>query len=373
MSTFPGLNGSCFYAIIPAGGIGSRLWPLSRADSPKFLHDLTGQGRSLLQGTWRRLLPAVGPDHIYVVTGVKHRAAVTAQLPDLPADHLLVEPQPRESTAAICYAAAVIERDHPGAIVGSFPADHLIGDEPEFRRVVAEAERVAAAGYLTTIGITPTVPSTAFGYIQTNGALPVEGAPHARSVRSFVEKPQERVAEQYFHSGEYLWNAGMFLAPAARLLEWLHESKPQLHQQIARIVSAAPEQRAAVVAAAWPGLEKIAIDYAIAEPVAAAGRVAVLPGDFDWDDVGDFSAVARQIRRRNPGNLAVLGGATKVLADSSTGVVVGESDRLICLAGIDDVVVVDTPDVLLITTGRNAQKVKGMVNMVRTHGDGEVL
>jgi mannose-1-phosphate guanylyltransferase len=101
--------------------------------------------------------------------------------------------------------------------------------------------------------------------------------------------------------------------------------------------------------------------------------VAVLPGDFDWDDVGDFSAVARQIRRRNPGNLAVLGGATKVLADSSTGVVVGESDRLICLAGIDDVVVVDTPDVLLITTGRNAQKVKGMVNMVRTHGDGEVL
>jgi mannose-1-phosphate guanylyltransferase len=362
-----------YFAIIPAGGIGSRLWPLSRAAAPKFLLDLTGEGHSLLQGTFNRLLPAVGADHIYVVTGVAHQAAVQSQLPNLPANHLLTEPIQRDSAAAICYAAAVIERDHPGATVGSFPADHLIGNPAEFRRIVQQAVAAADAGYLATIGITPTGPSTAFGYIQTDGALDADGAPDAKHVRQFVEKPQERIAQQYYASGDYLWNAGMFVAKASNLLGWLKDSRPALYEGIMRIVNASEPQREGVKAHVWPTLEKIAIDYAIAEPVAAAGNVAVVPGDFDWDDVGDFSAVARQIRRRNPGNLAILGPKTKVLADSSNGVVVSETGRLICLVGLDDAVVVDTPDVLLVTNGTRAQQVKDMVNLVRGTGNGGVL
>lgn len=365
------------YAIIPAGGVGSRLWPLSRAKEPKFLLDLTGSGHSLLRSTWDRIVPLIGSDHIMVVTGAAHRASVVSQLPDLDGDNLVLESEPRDSTAAICLAAALIARRDPDAIVASFPADHFIGDERAFREVVTEAAQVAATGRLVTIGITPTSPSTGFGYIRTDGILDPDGSlglpKSARAVTSFVEKPKASVAREYVASGEYLWNAGMFVARAVDLMCWLRESQPELAAGIDRIADAwgtpaVYEEKAKT----WPKLKKIAIDYAIAEPVAAAGQVAVIPGDFDWDDVGDFSAVARQVRKRNPGNLAILGEAS-VLSESSTGVLVSETDRLIAIIGVQDLVVVDTEDVLMITTSDHAQRVKEMVNMVRQTGNENLL
>lgn len=218
-----------FYAIIPAGGIGSRLWPLSRADAPKFLHDLTGSGASLLRQTWDRLAPLAGEQRIMVVTGRAHRVAVESQLPGVEDHNVVLESEPKDSTAAIGLAAAILVRREPDVVIGSFAADHVIGDARGFRRSVREAVAVARAGYITTIGITPTEPAIGFGYIHAHGdTLDIDGAPTAHAVRSFVEKPDLDTARSYVEQGTYLWNAGMFIARADVLLEEIGRNNPTL-------------------------------------------------------------------------------------------------------------------------------------------------
>ena len=189
-----------FWAVIPAGGAGTRLWPLSRSSSPKFLHDLSGAGRSLLQTTWDRLEPLCG-DQVMVVTGVAHEAAVRAQLPGLALANLVAEPSPRDSMAAVGLAAAMLERRDPDAVIGSFAADHVIGRPDMFADCVREAVAVARTGYVVTIGIEPTGPATGFGYIHVGDRLAIPGAPNGRAVRSFVEKPDEMTAREYLSSG----------------------------------------------------------------------------------------------------------------------------------------------------------------------------
>jgi len=363
-----------FYSIIPAGGIGSRLWPLSRADAPKFLHDLTGSGSTLLRGTWDRLAPISGDQRIMVVTGRAHRAAVEAQLPDLADPNVVLESEPRESSAAIGLAAAILERREPGVIVGSFAADHVIGDRRRFRRAVTQAVAAADAGYIATIGITPTEPAIGFGYIHFDGRLEIDRAPDALKVASFVEKPDLETATAYLADGDYLWNAGMFISRADVLLEQLGRSRPKLLAGITELAEAwDTPRRGAVVDRVWPLLEKIAIDYTVAEPAAAAGKLAVIPGDFDWDDVGDFAAIAKLHSGGRKSDLAILGERARVLADSSSGVVVSGSDRLISLIGVTDIVVVDTDDALLVTTSANAQRVKSVVDALKLSGRDDVL
>src|SRR6187402_1965107 len=186
-----------FYSVIPAGGIGSRLWPLSRADAPKFLHDLTGSGRTLLRATWDRLAPLSGADRIMVVTGRAHRAAVEAQLPDLADLNVVLESEPKDSTAAIGLAAAILQRREPDVIIGSFAADHVIKDQRSFVRAVREAIAVADAGYIATIGIEPDEPATGFGYIHCGDEIEITKAPSALMVESFVEKPSLATAKKY--------------------------------------------------------------------------------------------------------------------------------------------------------------------------------
>lgn len=227
-----------FYSIIPAGGIGSRLWPLSRADAPKFLHDLTGSGSTLLRGTWDRLAPLNGEQRIMVVTGRAHRAAVERQLPDLEDHNVVLESEPKDSTAAIGLAAAILRRREPDVIIGSFAADHVIADTRGFARAVREAIVVADEGYIATIGITPTEPAIGFGYIHVGGPLAVEGALSARMVESFVEKPDLETAEAYVAGGDYLWNGGMFIARADRLLEQLGQTNPALLAGIEELAEA---------------------------------------------------------------------------------------------------------------------------------------
>lgn len=364
-----------FYAIIPAGGIGSRLWPLSRADAPKFLHDLTGSGTSLLRQTWDRLAPLAGDQRIMVVTGRAHRVAVESQLPGVADHNVVLESEPKDSTAAIGLAAAILRRREPDVVIGSFAADHVIGDARGFRRSVREAVAAARAGYIATIGITPTEPAIGFGYIHADGvALDVEGAATVHAVKSFVEKPDLETATAYLEEGNYLWNAGMFIARADVLLAEIGRTKPELLAGIEELAAAwDTSSRGAVVDAIWPGLEKIAIDYTVAEPAAAAGRMAVVPGDFDWDDVGDFASLAKLQSGGRANNLAVLGDGARILADSSSGIVVAHSQRLISLIGVEDIVVVDTPDALLVTTSANAQRVKGVVDALKISGRGDVL
>lgn len=360
-----------FFSIIPAGGIGSRLWPLSRAAAPKFLHDLTGSGQTLLQDTWDRLIPLTPAERILVVTGEAHEEAVVEQLEGLISTNLVLEKSPKDSTAAIALAAAILAKREPDVIIGSFAADHVIVEDKKFQKTVREAVEVAATGKIVTIGITPTEPSVGFGYIKAGDRI--EGSESAREVVKFVEKPNIEKARRYVESGKYLWNAGMFIAPAKLLLEQLAKTEPQLHAAILEIADAWDgPQRAETIARIWGGLKKVAIDYSVAEPAAAAGIVAVVPASFSWHDVGDFAAIAELQSQGRSGNLAVLGNA-KVLADSSSGILVSESNRLIALIGLEDVIVVDTPDALLVTTKAHAQKVKSLVDALKATGHSDVL
>lgn len=362
-----------FYAVIPAGGIGSRLWPLSRADAPKFLHDLTGSGHSLLRDTWDRLEPLTGRDRIAVVTGRAHRAAVEGQLPGIADRNVFLESEPRDSAAAIGLAAAVLARREPDVIIGSFAADHVIRGARAFEFAVQQAVAVARDGLICTIGIQPTEPSVGFGYIRKGGELDVDGAPMAARVERFVEKPDLDTAKEYFTDRSYLWNAGMFISRADVLLAEIAENQPSLHAGLMELADAWDDHaaRGPVVDRVWPTLTKIAIDYAVAEPAAERGRLAVIPGHFDWDDVGDFASLAKLNSRGN--DLAILGGNARILADQSTGIVVSQTKRVISLVGVRDIVVVDTDDALLVTTSEHAQRVKGVVDALKLSGQGDVL
>lgn len=364
-----------FYSVIPAGGIGSRLWPLSRADAPKFLHDLTGSGQTLLRDTWDRLVPLSGEQRIMVVTGRAHRAAVESQLPALTDPNIVLESEPRDSTAAIGLAAAILERREPGVIIGSFAADHVIDNLPLFHSAVREAVASAEAGFITTIGIRPTEPAVGFGYIHYGDRLELAGAPSALTVDSFKEKPDLATAERYLENGSYLWNASMFISRADLLLDEIGRNKPQLLEGLLELAAAwdDPATRGPAVDRIWPALEKIAIDYTVAEPAAAAGRLAVIPGYFDWDDVGDFASLAKLNSGGRKSDLAILGENARVLSDASSGIVVSQSNRVISLIGVKDIVVVDTPDALLVTTSENAQRVKSVVDALKLTGSTDVL
>lgn len=352
-----------FWAVIPAGGSGTRLWPLSRRSAPKFLQDLTGSGHSLLQDTVQRLKPLCH-ERFLVVTGVRHADAVQAQLPDLPDDQLLVEPAPRDSMPAIGLAAAVLEQRHPDAVLGSFAADHVIGDPEGFRRTVVEAVHAARAGALVTLGITPTYPATGFGYIKVGDDWTVPGAPRARRVERFVEKPDRERAEEYVAGQEYHWNAGIFVVRADTLLGMLHDWHPDLAEDL-RMIARDPPRMAEI----WPSVSKIAIDHAIAEPAADAGRVAVIPADFPWDDLGDFASLATLLDESDdhPG-MHILGPRDQVVTKDSSGVVAAHGGRIVVTLGIHDVVVIDTVDALLVTTRDRVQDVKGIVETLQQIG-----
>lgn len=361
-----------FWAVVPAGGAGTRLWPLSRAGAPKFLLDLTGQGRTLIQATLDRLEPLAGARAL-VVTGARHAEAVAAQLPQLAADQVVAEPSPRDSMAAIGLAAAILERTDPDAVMGSFAADHVIPDQDAFVTAVTSAVEAASQGWLVTIGIEPTGPATGFGYIRS-GEL-VEGT-DARKVEEFVEKPSRAVAEHYLATGAYRWNAGMFVVRPGVLLDLLADTDPDFAAAL-RGIAAAPHTLADV----WGTLPRIAIDHAVAEPAAAAGKVACVPGGFGWDDVGDFDSLttllgALRAGAQEPGEgaaLEVLGDEKLVRTVDAGGLVVPAAGRTVAVIGLDDVVVVDTPDALLVTSRARAQEVKKIVTALAEDGRDELL
>jgi mannose-1-phosphate guanylyltransferase len=356
------------YAVIPAGGSGTRLWPLSRAGHPKFLHPLTGTPASLLQATVERLAPLTTQERTLVVTGAAHAAAVARQLAGVPEENILVEPSPRDSCAAIALAAAVIAQREPEAVMGCFAADHLIRDADAWVTVVREAVRGAEQGLLMTVGITPTRAETGYGYLHTGD--PVGDGP-LRPVREFKEKPAAEVAEAYLRSGHHLWNAGMFVWRVDVFLTELARQQPALHAGITEIAAAwgSPEQDD-VLGAVWPTLPKISVDYAVMEGAATAGRVGTVPGDFGWNDVGDFHTLGDVLTADEAGNvvLAVDGEPGVLLRDSGNLVVVPQSGRLVAALGVRDLIVVDTPDVVLVCPRDRAQDVKGLVDELKQRG-----
>ena len=330
-----------------------------------------------------------------VVTGVAHIAAVADQLPSIPRDNLLAEPSPRDSMAAIGLAAAVVAHRHGrDAVVGSFAADHTVADRAAFADAVRQAARLAEQGWVVTIGIEATGPSTAFGYIHAGDPTDVPGAPDGRRVLGFTEKPDADTAAAYLATGDYRWNAGMFVVRAGVLLDHLAELRPQLAQGIEAIAAVwdAPE-REEVLAERWPALEKIAIDHAIAEPVAAAGGVATVPVSMGWNDVGGFDALTDLVPPRTEGPATGAGvlddsddtdGSTGTAGDaapraeiraldSDGALIASTTGRTVVLLGVPGTVVVDTPDALLVTTPEHAQDVKSVVDALKAAGREDLL
>jgi mannose-1-phosphate guanylyltransferase len=365
-------DGRMLYAVIPAGGSGTRLWPLSRAGNPKFLHPLTGSASTLLQATVERLAPLAPPDQTYVVTGVAHAAAVARQLPDLPAENVLVEPSPRDSCAAIGLAAAVIAERDPQAVMGSFAADHLVSNPARFVEVVRQAMVGAGDGYLMTVGITPTHPETGYGYLECG---PEVGGGPVRRVEEFKEKPSYEVASGYVESGQYLWNASMFVWRVDVFLRELARQQPELRAGLSTIATAwHTPAREEVLGQVWPTLPKISVDYAVMEGAAAAGLVATVPGSFGWNDVGDFHTLGDVLPGDAANNVVVEPAEPSdkpdvLLVDSAGVVVVPHSGRLVSVLGMHNVVVVDTPDAVLVCPRERAQDVKRLVEELKGRGD----
>ncbi|GIF78400.1 mannose-1-phosphate guanylyltransferase [Asanoa siamensis] len=358
------------HAVILAGGSGTRLWPLSRLHQPKFLHPLSGSPMSLLQATVERVAPLAGPDQTVVVTGAAHAASVARQLTAVPEENILVEPSARDSCAAVGLAAALIARRSPEAIMGAFAADHLITNPARFVEVVREAVAGAERGLLMTIAIKPTRPETGYGYLACGDEV---GPGPVRMVEAFTEKPAYEVAKRYVEDGNHLWNAGMFVWRVDAFLAELARQQPALHEGLCRVAAAWDEpDRDEVLSTTWPTLTKISVDYAVMEGAAAAGRVGTVPGDFGWTDVGDFQTLGDVLPGDSRGNVVVGGSGDKpgvLLRDTDRLVVVPQSGRLVAALGVENLVIVDTPDVVLVCARERSQEVKKLVDELKSRGD----
>ena len=346
------------YALILAGGSGTRLWPHSRSAQPKQFLSINGE-RTMLQETVDRTLAIIPPERVYVATGPAYLELVMAQLPNVPRENILIEPSGRGTAPCIGLAALHLRRRDPGAVMAVLSADHRIEDTAGFRAALLMGEMMAQQGYLVTLGIQPSAPSTGYGYIQRGKRLYQEGQHEVFRVNAFVEKPDVERAHAYIASGEYYWNAGMFVWQAERILQELAWHRPALAQALALIDGSigTPTQQS-TLDMIWPEIESVAIDVAVMEQTCYA---AVIPADLGWSDVGDWAALADSLPKDDNGN-AVVG--TYVGVDTHNSLIYGNG-RVVATIGINDLMIVDMHDVLLLCPRSRAQDVKAMVAQVR--------
>lgn len=351
------------FPLVLAGGSGTRFWPLSRRNRPKQFLPLTG--RPLVVETVARLAGLCDPGDVTVICGEAHAEELRSLLPEH-REGILVEPAARGTAPAIGLAALLARARHPEAILVVLPSDHAIGDVEAFRRAIEGAATIAARGDLVTLGIRPSRPETGFGYIRVGEALSAE--PSAHRVRAFVEKPDRETAERYLEEGDYLWNAGIFVFRADRILEELAAFAPEVHAALEAIrPSVGTGAFEAAVGEHFPRSPSISIDYAVMEK---SRSIAVIPCECGWSDLGTFAALGDLIPADARGN--VLSGET-VAIDSSRNVVWARPGKPIALVGCEDLVVVDTEDALLVCRRDRAQEVRRVVEALERAGRDELV
>lgn len=352
------------YVIVMAGGRGERFWPVSRERQPKQLLTLLGN-RSLLQQTVDRVLPLVPPENIFVITNAAQLAAVRRQLPELSKANLVGEPCGRDTCAAVALGAALVGARSLQGVMAVLPADHVVPQPKQFHRVLGDAFDLATRGQvIVTIGIKPTEPATGYGYIefgpplpQPAGARPLKTLFHR--VERFVEKPAFDRAVEYLNSGRHRWNAGMFVWSFPTISEGLSRHQPEMAAACQRWLEAAGTTRLQkVLDEDYPGLKKVSIDYALLEN---ARNVVVAEGDFGWDDLGTWTALARHLKPDAEGNCAA---ADFVHVDSARNVIFDARTRnrsLVAAVGVRDSIIVLTDDATLVAAKHEAQKLRKLV------------
>lgn len=345
------------YAVILAGGSGSRLWPASRRARPKqFLALGAPGGDSLIAATARRVEPTCPADQLIVVTAASQVAQVREALPALPASGVIAEPVGRNTAAALGLAAVYLVHRDPDAVMGALPADQHVADEAELRRVVDRAFDAAVAhDAIVTVGIVPTRPETGFGYLQVGDDV----GDGVSRVASFVEKPDASTAQRYLIAGNYLWNAGMFFVSARKLLAEIETHMPETYAVLddirATLASDGPEAAAELTERAYPTLDSISIDYGVME---RADGVLTIAGNFGWNDVGSWSALADYRDADADGNVTE---GTVITHDASNNIAIGSGDTIVALVGVSDLVVVQSGNAVLVVPRDRAQDVREVV------------
>ena len=352
------------YVIIMAGGRGERFWPVSRERTPKQLVTLLGK-RSFLQQAVDRVLPLVPLKNIYIITNAVQAPQVRQQLPKLPRQNVVAEPIGRDTCAAVTLGAAIVGQRSTSAVMAVLPADHVIPEEKKFQQVLADSFDLAGRGQvIVTIGIKPTEPATGYGYIRVGNILPPpQGVKRYKTTffkaEQFVEKPNFDRALEYVNSGQYRWNAGMFVWSFITVTQGLEKHQPELAAACQRWFKVAGTPKLdRVLAKEYPALKKISIDYALMEH---AQNVVVADGAFEWDDLGSWNALARHLKADAEGNCAVgdfvhVDAAHNIIFDART-----RNRTPIAVVGLRDAILVQTDDAVLLAHKSQAQKVKEMV------------
>lgn len=344
------------YALILSGGAGTRLWPLSRKGRPKQFLELIGD-RSLLQDTVDRIAEIIPTERIFAVAPPEHRALIHEQLPELRADHVVVEPYPRGNAAAIGLAMAALHAFDPEAVVAVLPSDHVVEKRSKFREVLIAATAAAERGQLVTLGIEPEGPDTGFGYIEAGDPIDVGGPVPVRAVKRFIEKPKRDAAERMVAAGGHYWNAGMFVWRVADIIAAYRAHLPNTARAIDALADAVGSPRyESVLAEIWEETDRTTIDYGVME---RADNVAVVPADIGWHDVGSWARLAAIVRSADnwssDGHVAVDADANYAWAPGKT----------VAFVGVEGLIVVDTPDALLVASADRSEAVKDVVDRLR--------
>ncbi len=352
-------------ALIMAGGRGERFWPRSRKSMPKQFLSLTDDGKTMIQQTVERILPLVAMEDIYIATNRDYKALVREQLPDIPEENILCEPVGRNTAPCIGLGAVHVEKKYGDAVMIVLPSDHLVKHTSIFRQTLEDACEVAEQGScLVTLGITPDTPETGYGYIKFKPDMTLG---RALAVERFVEKPDLETAKAYLASEQYLWNSGMFIWKASSILANIQKFLPETWEGLKRIeasIGTAKEQ--AVLEREFAAFPSVSVDYGVMEK---AEDIYILSGSFGWDDVGSWLAVERLKTSNEFGNV-VNGNVVAIEAKNS---IIQGQEKLIALVGVENMIVVDTPDALLICEKDHAGDIKKVLETLRMCGREEYL
>lgn len=349
-----------FYAMIMAGGGGTRLWPMSRTDMPKQLLPLVEES-SMFCVSVERLAPLFPPDHIYVVAGRKHVDMLCKDAPQIPEENFIIEPYGRDSGPAAALGISVIQKRDPQAVIAILTADHHIANKQMFRDVLDAACQLALEDRIVTLGISPSLPSTAFGYIRRGKFVRDVNGFKAYESLGFSEKPDTVTAVSFIRSGEYSWNSGMFIWKADRAMAEFARQQPEIYRLISELqpVIDTPDYEAKLEQI-WEQMPRISIDFAVME---GAERMCVIPVDIGWSDVGSWDALFDVLNLDKDGNGFKGAAPNRITVDTKNTLIY--SDKLTVTIGVENLVIVETQDVLMVCHKDRTQDVKQVVNMMR--------